>query len=96
MVFSAPIHQDPLLVIEIVDDAWAAETLPVEDVVVAPTEMTNLEEDEPTATQDDDDEDKWNDLALDEYASHISGLTYHSDSDAHATVRATGPRGTQR
>lgn len=87
MVFSAPIHQDPMLLIEIIDEAWAAETLPIEDVVVAQAEMANLEEDEPNPTQEDYDADKWNDLALDEFTSHISDQTYNSNSHLHVTIQ---------
>lgn len=72
MVYSAPIHQDPLLMIDIVDDAWAAETLPVEDVVVAPAYMLNLEEDETATSNDGEDDDKWNDLSLDQFAPQAS------------------------
>ena len=79
MVYSAPVHQDPLLMIEIVDDTWAAETLPVEDVVVAPSEMTNLEEDEPAATPEEEDENKWTDLAIDELTTAITMSTYNTD-----------------
>lgn len=91
MVFSAPVHQDPMLIIEIVDEAWAAETLPIEDVVVAQAEMANLEEEDPNASQEDCDADKWNDLALDEFTSHISAQTYSSNVHSNVVIQ----RGTQ-
>lgn len=93
MVYSAPIHIDPLLVIEIIDDAWASERLPVEDVVVAPSEMTNLEEDEPAVTQEEEDEDKWNDLGVDELAS-ASTLPPYPPSESESTYTATTPQST--
>lgn len=78
MVFSAPVHQDPLLMIEIIDKQWAAETLPVEDIVVAPAEMTNLEEDEPPVPPEEDEADKWNDLSLD--GAPLYGLAREPDT----------------
>lgn len=48
-----PVHVDALLLLEIIDDNCAAEKLPVEDIVVPPSEMhfmVNL-----------DDDYKWND-----------------------------------
>lgn len=91
MVFSAPVHQDPLLIIDIVDDAWAADTLPVEDVVVSPAEITNLEDDEPSAQPEEEDDDKWTDLTLDEFASRTS-LRRQSTSKVPPS---TTPRRTQ-
>lgn len=55
--------------IDVVDEAWAAETMPVEDVEVPPTAMANIDEDDPTVQHEDDDDNKWNDLALDELNS---------------------------
>lgn len=69
MSFSAPVHQDAHLLIDIVDEAWAADTLPVEDIEVPPTAITNIDEDDPTAHQEDGDENKWTDLALDELSN---------------------------
>lgn len=66
MAFSAPVHQDAHLLIDIVDESWAAETMPVEDVEVPPTAMTNMDDDDPTAPQEEEDDNKWNDLALEE------------------------------
>lgn len=68
--------------VEIVDDAWAAETLPVEDVVVAPSEMTNLEEDEPAVAPDDDDDNKWTDIGIDELSCAIAMSTYNTDGES--------------
>lgn len=82
MVFSSPVHQDPLLVVDIIDDAWAAETLPVEDVVVAPDDITNLEEDDPSTQHEEHEDDKWNDLALEEFTSNISAQANNSESTA--------------
>lgn len=69
MNFSAPIHQDPLLIIHIVSEEWATETLPTDDVEVHPSIFPGVDEDEhgPTDEQENE-EDKWNDLGLDNLA----------------------------
>lgn len=91
MVYSAPVHVDALLLLEIIDDAWAAEKLPVEDIVVPPSEMVNLDDDDPPTAPDDDD-DKWNDLGLDELAASTFAAEPPSDSDsAHPVAQAQAP-----
>lgn len=69
MVYSAPVHQDPLLAIDVIDEAWAQETLPVEDVEVPAAALVNIDEDDPNVPHEEDDDNKWNDLALDELSS---------------------------
>lgn len=66
MVFSMPIHQDPHVALGIVDEAWAAETLPVDDINIPANAVANVEDDDPSAQNDDEDENKWNDLGLEE------------------------------
>lgn len=68
MNFSAPIHQDPLLVADILDEAWASETLPVEDIEVPQSAIGNVEDDDAAATNEEEDDNKWMYLALDEFA----------------------------
>lgn len=65
MVFSTPVHQDPVLVVEIIDDGWAAEVLPIEEVETPPG-VTNNVDDDPSGQQEEDDQNKWNDLGLEE------------------------------
>lgn len=83
MNFSAPVHQDPLLVLEIIDDAWAAETLPIEDIDVAPADLTHLDDEDPALPNDDDDEDKWNDLSLDQ----LTNTTSPDNESAHIDTK---------
>lgn len=66
MVFSAPVHQDPQLIIDIVDEVWAAETLPIEDIEVPANSMAGVDDDDPTAANEQEEEDKWNDFGVDE------------------------------
>lgn len=68
MQFSAPVHQDALLIMNIVDEVWAAETLPIEDITVPASDMNNVEEDDTGIAQEDDDVNKWNDFALEQFS----------------------------
>lgn len=73
MNYSAPIHQDPLLLIHIVDESWAAETLPMEDINVPPSALTGVDDQDLAAAGDQDEEEhKWNDLGLDDFSKLIS------------------------
>lgn len=96
MSFSAPIHQDPHVLIDVVDEAWAAETLPVEDVDVPPTAITNIDEDDPTAHQEEEEDNKWTDLALDELSSTAPPPAAASNANrtpvADNNNQSTGPR----
>lgn len=67
MNFSAPVHQDPLLVIEIIDEAWASETLPTDDIEVTQSALANGEDEDATVANDSEENDKWTDLALEEF-----------------------------
>lgn len=63
MVYSAPVHIDAAVLIHVVDDAWATETLPVEDVEVPPSAVANVDDDDGVA-QEEEDVNKWNELQL--------------------------------
>lgn len=66
MMFSMPIHQDPHTILSIVDEVWAAETLPIEDIIVPANAVTNVDDDDPSSPNEYEDENKWNDLGLEE------------------------------
>lgn len=64
--------------IDIVDEDWAAATLPIEEIVIEPNELTNLEEDE-HCPQEEDSDARWNDLSLEEFDSRASTHAVNSD-----------------
>lgn len=66
MVFSAPIHQDPLQTVDIIDQQWATDTLPIEDIQIPSNALSNIDDDDPTLNNEHDDDNKWNHLALDD------------------------------
>lgn len=92
MVFSMPIHQDPHVTILIVDETWAAETLPVDDINVPANAIANVDDDDPSAQNEDGNENKWNDLGLDDL--HIAtSLNSAPRYIAHPTTGPATPHG---
>ncbi|CAN8063656.1 unnamed protein product [Agarophyton chilense] len=86
MNFSAPIHQDPLLIIHIVDEAWTTESLPTEDIDLPPAVIPTIEEDEHAVVEEqENEEDKWNDLGLDEFSSLATETNRPNGSTAPST-----------
>lgn len=75
MEFSAPVHIDAALLLEVIDDEWAADVLPLEDIDVPLGAAAPADDDDidgvapPTAGDADaaDAEDRWTDLALDSF-----------------------------
>lgn len=66
MQFSMPIHQDPHIILSIVDKAWAAAKLPKDEITVPENTVTNTEEDEANAQTEAEDETKWTYLGFDQ------------------------------
>ncbi|KAI0560185.1 hypothetical protein FGB62_122g035 [Gracilaria domingensis] len=93
MNFSAPINQDPLLVIHIVDEEWATETLPTEDIELPPSIIPTIEEDDHGAVDEQENEDdKWNDLGLDDFALLASETARPNGSTLPATTPTASSR----
>lgn len=67
MDFSAPVHMDGALILDVIDNAWASDTLPVDDIEVPASAMAPLDDDDFAPPSDDAAavENKWTDLALD-------------------------------
>lgn len=84
MIYSAPIHHDPLLTLEIIDEQWASETLPVEDVMVPTEDMPNFDDEEEPTQPDGSDVEKWGDLSLGDMAADLG-------SDSPAQDRPVNP-----
>lgn len=74
MCYSAPIHMDPLLMIGIVDDYWAAEILPFEDIPLSRDDVLAIREldSDSSSNYDKKDEDVWNDLSLELLIGQLS------------------------
>lgn len=65
MDFSVPVHMDGYLLVDIIDNAWAADVLPLDDIEVPVSAMTVLDDDDMTIQADEAAlETKWTDLAL--------------------------------
>lgn len=71
LMYSAPVHVDAALLMDTIDANWASETLPVEDIEVPADAMPHLDEDDAADTQEADQDEKWNDLGLDQLALRI-------------------------
>jgi hypothetical protein len=73
MEFSAPVHMDGALVIEIIDNDWAADTLPTDDVEVPASAVAPLDDDDLAGAPPPDDtsapENRWADLALENFSA---------------------------
>ena len=67
MNFSAPVHQDPLLVVELIDETWASETLPAEDIELPQSAVAHVEDDDTAVANDTDEDDKWTDNGLEDF-----------------------------
>lgn len=67
MEFSAPVHVDGALVVEVIDNAWASDSLPVDDIEVPAAAVTPLDDDDfaPPFEEVTAHDQKWTDLALD-------------------------------
>mmetsp|Transcript_55923 Transcript_55923/g.137382 ORF Transcript_55923/g.137382 Transcript_55923/m.137382 type:complete len:84 (-) Transcript_55923:707-958(-) len=64
-VYSAPLHFDGQLLVDVVDEAWAAATLPIEDVSVPEGVTVHLDDDEVEEVVALENEDaKWTELGL--------------------------------
>ncbi len=70
--FSAPVNVDGALVLEVIDDEWISDTLPVDDVEVPAAAAGPLDDDDGGSPSGDDVsglETKWTDLALETFSS---------------------------
>lgn len=69
MVFSAPVHMDGALMIEVIDSDWAADVLPMDDIEVPASAAAPLDEDDivgaPLVDDESSPENMWTDLGLD-------------------------------
>lgn len=81
MQYSLPCHGDPLTMVQIVDEAWANMALPKDDIPLPPT--AHLEDDDTNAQNDNEDENKWTDLALEGTTSNPTPNT----GDQHDAAR---------
>jgi Apc13p protein len=73
MEFCAPVHLDGALVIEIIDNEWATDTLPMDDIEVPASAIAPLDDDDIIGAPPVDDasapENRWTDLGLDAFAN---------------------------
>lgn len=73
MEFSAPVHMDGALLIEIIDSDWAADVLPMDDVEVPASAVAPLDDDDivgaPLVDDESAPENMWTDLGLDALAA---------------------------
>jgi chaperone required for assembly of F1-ATPase len=73
--FSAPVHVDGSLVVDLIDDEWAADTLPIDDVQVPAAALAPFDEDElAPLTESSARDSKWADLALHSFSSAVASV----------------------
>lgn len=73
MEFSAPVHMDGALIIDIIDNEWATDTLPMDDIEVPASAVAPLDDDDiagaPLLDDESAPENRWTDLGLDSFAN---------------------------
>jgi hypothetical protein len=71
--FSAPVHVDGALVVDLIDAAWAADKLPIDDVQVPASALASLDDDDlPIVADNTAPDSKWTDLALDSFVTALA------------------------
>lgn len=63
MVYSAPVHYDCHLVLNVIDDEWVNDRLPVEEVDV-PAESIAPADDEDAVRAEEEEDEKWGDMGV--------------------------------
>lgn len=84
MSYSAPVHFDPVLVVHIVDEAWASDTLPIEELSIPPALISNDDDDDGHAASEENEEDKWSELALDKFVKLAAEEGVSSELPRHS------------